>query len=178
MNQIPKHKFEAMSLLIADNGMLNVTIIPAENQPDWIIPSSLILSVNDCNEYIWTYLWQRQDIPVFHLLPRHQTPDKLVILEGNTVIHRLALQTAGKLRQIKVGITDVKDTELPEQYSSIEANNRTTQSNSNRPTSTTTDRVEENILTSYVYQTVLINNVAYLVPDLDKIAYQMVVLDS
>lgn len=55
MKQILKHSFEAVSLLTTNNGMLDVTIVPASNQPDWIIPSSLILSVDDYQERISKY---------------------------------------------------------------------------------------------------------------------------
>lgn len=109
MKQILKHSFEAVSLLTTNNGMLDVTIVPATDQPDWIIPSSLILSVDECSEHRWTYEWQQQEVAVFHLLPRHQTPDKIIILEGNTTAHRIALQTAGELRQLQARISDVKD---------------------------------------------------------------------
>ena len=55
MKQILKHSFEAVSLLTTNNGMLDVTIVPATDQPDWLIPSSLILSVDDDIEHTWTY---------------------------------------------------------------------------------------------------------------------------
>ena len=67
MSQIKKHSFEAVSLLTAANGMLEATIIPAMNQPDWIVPSSLILDSLDYNqdysdvaeneESVTTYTW-------------------------------------------------------------------------------------------------------------------------
>ena len=55
MKQILKHSFEAVSLLTTNNGMLDVTVVPAVNQPDWIIPSSLILSVEECSEHTDSY---------------------------------------------------------------------------------------------------------------------------
>ena len=91
MKQILKHSFEAVSLLTTNNGMLDVTIVPASNQPDWIIPSSLILSVDDYQERISKYQWQEQNLAVFHLLPQDRTPEKVIILEGNTTEHRFAL---------------------------------------------------------------------------------------
>ena len=38
MRQMLKHSFEAVSLLTTTNGMLDVTIIPALDQPDWLFP--------------------------------------------------------------------------------------------------------------------------------------------
>lgn len=173
MNQIMKHSFEAVSLLTTDNGMLEVTIIPALNQPDWIIPSSLILSIDDYNERIWAYSWQQQEVAVFHLFSREQLVDKIIVLEGNTIVHRLALQTKGDLRQIRVRISDVKDAELPECYAHV-AN-----SNSGSNTSDTIEECfSEDVVTSYMFQTVIIDDALYLVPDLDKIAHQLVDLDS
>ncbi len=188
MNQIIKHSFEAVSLLTTENGMLEVTIIPAENQPDWIIPSSLILSIDDYPERVWTYLWQRQEVAVFHLLPRGTAIDKTIVLEGNTVVHRVALQTAGDLQQIRVRISDVKDAELPEHYAQIAIENNDI-SHIEQPTrDRSNDNIalpdidnrhfRENVITSYMFQTVSISDVIYLIPDLDKIAHQLVDLDS
>lgn len=195
MNQIRKHTFEAVSLLTADNGMLDVTIVPALNQPDWIIPSSLILSVDDYDERIWTYLWQQQEVMVFHLLPREHIPDKLIVLEGNTTVHRLALQTAGELRELKVRISDVKDAELPARYVNVAISNIDdnkakddgfsiyqqsgveAEAENNQP-ETVEEHFRENVVLSYLFQTVTIDGTPYLVPDIDKIAHQLVDLDS
>lgn len=193
MNQIRKHTFEAVSLLTADNGMLEVTVVPAMNQPDWLIPSSLILTVNAYDERIWTYLWQQQEVAVFHLMPREQTPDKLIVLEGNTTVHRMALQTAGELRELKVRISDVKDIELPARYISVAIsnidNNKAKDDGFNiyqqaraglddNKTDAVEEHFRENVVLSYLFQTVVINDIPYLVPDLDKIAHQLVDLDS
>ena len=167
MKQILKHSFEAVSLLTTNNGMLDVTIVPAFDQPDWIIPSSLILSVDEYSEHTWTYEWQQQEVAVFHMLPRHQTPDKMIVLEGNTLAHRIALQTAGELRQLQARISDVKDVELPEHYYKTDS-----------IIDTVHERVQEDVVLSYLFQTVMIDNTLYLVPDLDKIAHQLIDLDS
>lgn len=190
MNQIRKHTFEAVSLLTADNGLLDVSIIPAVNQPDWLIPTNLILSIEPYSERIWTYLWHDQEVAVFHLLPRDDTPDKVVILEGNTDVHRLALQLRGEIQNIQVRISDVKDIELPEKYltmakTNIDVNKKRDEG-FNFFTATVTDqdsqkveeRFRENVVVSYLFQTVMINDQPYLVPDLDKIAHQLVDLDS
>ncbi|WP_201556465.1 hypothetical protein [Psychrobacter sp. 72-O-c] len=196
MKKILKHSFEAVSLLTTDNGMLDVTIVPALNQPDWIIPSSLILSVDDYHEYIWTYLWQQQEVAVFHMLSRDQVPDKIVVIEGNTALHRVALQTTGELRQIKVRISEVKDGQLPEHFVDVAASNiddnKAKDDNSiyqqnnfstiDNRTDNKIDDIEEhfreNDVLSYLFQTVIIEDTPYLVPDLDKIAHQLVNSDS
>ena len=118
MKRITKHSFEAVSLLIADNGQLEVTIVPAMNQPDWIIPSRNIIEIAELDERIWTYLWRGQEVAVCHLIPSDVTPSTLLVLEGNTDVHRIGLQTVGQLRYKKVQISDVKDIPLPEQYRS------------------------------------------------------------
>lgn len=174
MNQIMKHSFEAVSLLTTDNGILEVTIIPAENQPDWIIPSSLILRVEECNEHVWTHTWDEQKVAVFHLLPQDKPVDKIIVLESNTIAHRFALQTAGELRQMKVGISDVKDANLPKHYAQIAIDKNDNNINADHSTLEAVDvQFKENILTSYMFQTVTINDVPYLIADLDKIAHQL-----
>ena len=167
MKQILKHSFEAVSLLTTNNGMLDVTIVPAVDQPDWIIPSSLILSVDECSEHTWNYEWQQQEVAVFHLMPSHQTPDKMIVLEGNTSAHRIALQTAGELRQLQARISDVKDIDLPEHFIKTDDKIDDVQ-----------ERVQEDVVLTYLFQTVMVDNTLYMVPDLDKIAHQLVDLDS
>mgnify|MGYP003639612614 FL=1 len=165
MTQILKHSFEAVSLLTTNNGMLDVTIVPAVNQPDWIIPSSLILSVDESQQQVSRYDWQQQDLAVFNLLLQDQTPEKMVVLEGNTTDHRFALQTAGDLRQLQARISEVKDVETPEQFSTANGEDRE-------------EYFNKNDVSSYLYQTVMIDDEIYLVPDLDKIAYHLIDSDS
>lgn len=170
MKQILKHSFEAVSLLTTNNGMLEVTIVPASNQPDWIIPSSLILSVDEYRDSVnvSTYAWQQQDVPVFHLLSQEQTPDKMIVLEGNTSEHRVALQTAGELQQLQARISDVKDVDLPAHLAGLDTDSEL----ANEAGFT------ENVVLSYLFQTVMIDDTVYLVPDLEKIAHQLIDLDS
>jgi len=165
MKQISKHSFEAVSLLTTNNGMLDVTIVPAVNQPDWIIPSTLILSVDECQQQVSSYNWQQQDLAVFHLLSQDQIPNKIIILEGNTTEHRFALQTAGNLRQMQARIAEVKDVETPEPFSSTDVGEGE-------------DYFDKNDVSSYLYQTVMIDDEVYLVPDLDKIAHHLIDLDG
>ena len=161
MKQILKHSFEAVSLLTTTNGTLDVTIVPAFNQPDWVVPSSLILSVDEYDERTSTYYWEEQEVVVFHLLPQDEAVEKVIILEGNTSEHRLALQTAGDLRQLQVRISEVKDIEVPENFDKTNINETAVSFN-------------ENVMLSYLFQTVMIEDKVYLVPDLDKIAHQLV----
>ncbi|MGE6245295.1 hypothetical protein ACQKCF_04750 [Psychrobacter proteolyticus] len=165
MKQILKHSFEAVSLLTTNNGMLDATIVPAANQPDWIIPSSLILSVDESQHQVSRYDWQQQDLAVFNLLMQDQIPEKMVVLEGNTTDHRFALQTAGNLRQLQARISEVKDVETSEQFSTTNGEDRE-------------EYFDKNDVSSYLYQTVMIDDEIYLVPDLDKIAYHLIHLDS
>ena len=167
MSEIIKHSFEAVSLLTTDNGMLDVTMIPAMNQPDWIIPTSLILSVEAHTERTSSYLWQQQSVAVFHLLPSEQAADKVIILEGNTVLHRIALQTVGELRQTKLRIAEVRDIDTPKLYEE-----------SSHDLNMNIETLDENIVLSYLFQTVIINDMIYLIPDLDKIAHQLVNLTN
>lgn len=166
MRKIQKHSFEAVSLLTVENGLLDITIIPAKNQPDWLVPTSLIISVERFDERIWTYLWRNQEVAVYHLIPRKHTPDKLVILEGNTEVHRLALQTSGELIQKSLAISDVKDIELPQ---SIKEHMMT-----HIPSLMNLEGGELN----YIYQAVLIDDSVYIVPELDLISHRLVDLDS
>ena len=168
MSPILKHSFEAVSLLTTDNGMLDITIIPAQHQPDWLIPSALILSVEDYRARVDTYEWQQQQLAVFHIQPQEQDFDKIIVLEGNTSEHRIALQTTGELRQTRLRISDMYDIELPQSYQDMAI--------TTADTDTDYSQVKETELMSYMLQTVMIDDKPYLIPDLDKIAHHFAYL--
>lgn len=163
MKQILKHSFEAVSLLSTDNGVLDLTIIPASNQPDWLVPSSLILGVEEYDERVHTYQWQQQEVAAFHLGPRDSVLDKVVIVEGNSEVHRLALQTSGELETKQVRISDMRDIELSEIDDDISSAHQ--------------EQVDETVVSTYLFQAVMIDDTPYIVPDFDKIAHQLVDLD-
>lgn len=150
MQQVKKHSFEPVSLLTVENGVLELAVIPASNQPDWLVPKTLILAIDEYDDYIWTYLWQGQEVSVYHLSERDKV-SHLVVLESNTDVHRLALQINGTVSYKNVRISDVKDAVLPETMT---------------------------INSDFVYQTVSIDGVLYLVPELDLISHRLVDLDS
>lgn len=163
-----KHSFEAVSLLTAENGVLDISIIPAIGQPDWLVPTALILNIEHYEERIWTYLWKygdnSQEVAVYHLVPKEIPADKLVILEGNSDVHRLALQTTGEITNLRVRISDVKDVDLNEEEASfmkLSTPNLSVQHDDN-----------------YLYQAVEIAGEIYVVPDLDLIAHHLVDLDG
>lgn len=168
MRKMQKHAFEPVSLLTVENGLLNLAVIPASNQPDWLVPKSLILAIEPYDERIWTYLWRGQEIAVHHLHARDEVVDKLVVLEGNTDVHRLALQTSGEIRYLDVRIADVKDVTLSE---SVMA-----QMIENMPSML--PNVAEQRELDYMYQAVMINGKTYIVPELDLIVHRLVDLDS
>ena len=187
MDQIIKHSFEAVSLLTTARGRLDVTMIPAYNQPDWLIPSSLILAIDSYQQWTDRYLWQQQQLPVFHLQAPEQAVDKIIIIEGNTDKQRMALQTAGELRQIQLCISEVRDIVLPKHYQQTSTADSTIETSYQSYTSSgpTIERnaldnnagdyqqlTEENII-SYSFQTVMVDEQPYLIADLDKIAHQL-----
>lgn len=184
MKRIKKHTFEAVSLLTADNGLLELYIVPAVDQPDWLIPSNLLLDTVYYQERIWTYLWQGQEVSVFHLIPREIQPTTLLVLEGNTDVHRIALQTAGEIHSIQVRISDVKDIALPQQYSdALSISSPVHQElleddDIGDDTQELRNKLDENILSTYLFQCVEIAGETYLIPDLDKISHHLVDLDS
>lgn len=166
MNKIQKHQFEPVSLLTAEHGTLEVTAIPAIGQPNWLVPTALIMSVDECHERIWTYLWRGQEVSVYHLIPKDIEADKLIVLEGNSDVHRLALQTAGELTTRRVRISDVTDVTLSdEEVANIQLS---------VPNLPNREQRQEN----YLYQAVTLDGEMYVVPDLDLIAHRLVDLDS
>lgn len=164
MKSIKKHSFEAVSLLTVESGVLEVAIIPAYDQPNWLVPKSLVMSVDEYHERIWTYLWRGQEVAVYHLTKKGEQLNKLVVLEGNSDVHRLALQTFGEVSYHQVRISDVKDVELSEQEQMD-------------LTQSLVGSDEKHHL-DFVFQTVKMGDEIYIVPDLDLVAHRLVDLDS
>lgn len=166
MRKIQKHIFEPVSLLTVENGVLEVAIIPAMNQPNWLVPKTLMLSIEAYQERIRTYLWQSQEVAIYHLIPKDVTPDALIVLEGNTDVHRIALQTKGNIEYKNLRISDVKDAVLPESMvQQMAAVIPSLLENPDNPI-------------DYVYEAVSLDGELYIVPDLDLIAHCLVDLDS
>ncbi|MBS9780427.1 MAG: hypothetical protein KGV51_07355 [Moraxellaceae bacterium] len=170
MKKIKKHQFGAVSLLTSQGGLLDISVIPVVGQPSWLIPTALILDINDVDKFIDNYPWQGQNIAVYHLLPKEITPKKLIILEGNTPVHRIALQTSADISTKQCKISDVKDTELPDNFLDLGVESKIT-----IPELTIADEV---ISIPFIYQTVKVDGEIYIVPDIDMIVTQLVELDS
>lgn len=199
MKRFKKHTFEAVSLLTADKGLLDISVIPAEGQPDWLIPTNLILEVVERQNHesqtsklqsrLCTYHLQgqnqasEQEIPVFHLIPPATQPTTLIVLEGNSDDHRIALQTAGQVQTIRVSISDLKDVTIPDEFIDTFTSESPFNINDTRdePEEGATDlmnQVDETILSSYLFQCVEVNQDVYLVPDIDKISHYLVTIGS
>ncbi len=166
MKSVKRHQFEAVSLLTTQNGLLNITVIPIEGQPNWLVPSSLILEINDFDEYIWTYLWRDQAVPVYHLLPKEIPPSKIIVLEGISPVHRIALQTVGDISTNQCRISEMLDTPLPEKYVNLGQDSDIYQ-----------PRVEFDsgrIGIPFIYQAVTLEGELYIVPDIEMIAFNLV----
>ena len=165
MKNVKKHQFEAVSLLTPENGTLEVIIIPTLGQPNWVVPTCLILQTLPQTARIDTYTWVRddirQDLLVYHLIPQEVEAQFLVILEGNSDKHRLALQTTGEITTLRVKISDVKDCELDEEERANIKNAL--------PKILANKHDDED----YVYQAVKIGDELLVVPNLDLISHQL-----
>ncbi len=132
--------------------------------------TALILEINDFDEFIWNYIWRGQDVAVYHLLPKDMSPEKIIVLEGNTPVHRVALQTSANIRTKQCKISDVKDTQLPDEFFDLGAESVVYERSP--------DIGDDVIVIPFIYQAVEVEGEIYIVPDLDMIANQLVELDS
>lgn len=162
---------ETVSLLSVTTGQLDIVQVPAIGMPDWIIPRTLLLSIEPFQEHIWNYLWRGQDIPVYHLLPKHKNPTSLVIIESVTDVHRVALQIQGEVLFHSVRLADLTDAPdhvyqqmLEELYPDLLEQIADNNDNTNQQ--------------SYIFQPVLLHGELCIVPDLDKLSHFLVDLDS
>lgn len=172
---------ENIGILSVTTGQLDIARIPVMGAPDWIVPRSLILSIEPYQERIWNYLWRGQDVAVYHLLPKTETPDRLVIIESVTDVHRIALQIQGNVTYHSVRIADLKDAD--------ETTYRQTMADlyPNRSVVTSNEAVTEPMKPStkpqinqqeFVFQPVMFEDDLCVIPDLDSLSHFLVDLDS
>lgn len=181
MKSIKKHQFEAVSLLTTQHGLLDVAIVPCVGQYDWLIPTSMILSVDPFTDRIWNYLWQGHDLSVFNLCDDNTPPEKLIVLEGNTNVHRFALQVAGEIGNIQLRISDVTDIELDDK--SLKQEDLLFGSadllHASMPTKEGDgEKASLSNRLAYIFQVVQVNGKTFIIPDLDYIAHRLVDLDG
>lgn len=165
MKQIDKHRFETLSMLTVDKGQLDVTFIPVKNRPDWVLPSVLIIHVDKFTEIQDIIVWQDQNIAAYSLLSADQRPNKVVILEGETVNHRIALLIHGELNQQQVKISDAKDIDY---YEDLNINPTSSSLDLEKPENTYNFDISNNI--SFIFQMIEIDGRVYSVPDLDVLS--------
>lgn len=206
--------FSTTNIISATTGILKIAKIPVVDSPDWILPQSLILTIDEYSERIWSYLWQpteqqgsqdeesdshtpkkpqqqTQNIAVYHLLPQSITPEKIVVVESVTDVHRIALQIHGEVTFHTVRLTDLRDATpedlqnhdfvLPavEAMDTIEAGTEVetdTPLEGDNNTSNLTPSVA--LAQDFIYQPVMFQGELCVVPELDKLSHYLVDLDS
>lgn len=132
-------------LLMLNQGGLNITIIPRGTQPDWIVPSALILDSMACSERVSSYEWQQQPLAVYSLLLTNAAPTTVVILQGSSEQQRLGLLIEGALTERYIQVSDIKDLDTS-------------------PISTASTAP------NFVFQEVILDQQVFVVPDLAKLA--------
>lgn len=103
------------TLLTLNQQGLSVTFIPRLDKPDWVVPTALIIAIENCDKVIENYSWQGDNIAVFNLLPTSYQndirPDSLLVLEGESDQQRIGLLIKGELSQQQIRPSDIKDNE-------------------------------------------------------------------
>lgn len=170
-----------VGVLSITTGQLTIARIPSSNSPDWIVPNVLILTIDEFDERIWTYVWRNQEVPVYHLLPKELAPTHLVVLESVTDIHRLAIQIRGDVTFHSVRIADLKDADdatyqaqLSAKYPHLATHQAGTLAQ--HPLSSADYTLQQPH--AYIFQPVMLYGELCVVPDLDKLSHFLVDLDN
>lgn len=170
---------EHIGILSVTTGQLDIVKIPVVGAPDWILPQSLILSVEPYRERIWNFLWRNQDVVVYHLLPKTVQPDYIVVVESVTDVHRIGLQIQGEISYHSVRIADLKDVDdttyqqvLAEKYP--ERLEQLIQQQAPVQPSYQPQLNQQ----SFVFQPVILAGEICVIPDLDSLSHFLVDLDS
>ncbi len=169
---------DAISFLSVTTGQLDIVRIPVIGQYDWIIPQSLILAINPFHERIWTYIWQEQEVSVYHLLPKEMKPEYIIVIESITDVHRLALQIQGEVSYHSVRIADLKDVEDTLAVTNNSDNELLLENAESNQVNHDDDYILPFMQQDYIFQKVMFQGDICIVPDLDKLSHFLVDLDS
>nr|WP_315041210.1 hypothetical protein [uncultured Moraxella sp.] len=176
---------EHIGMLSVTKGQLNIAKIPVIGAPDWIVPQDLILAIEPYHDRIWNFLWRGQDVSVYHLLPKSEQAEFIVVLESITDVHRVGLQIQGDVSFHSVRISDLKDIDdttyrktLSVQYphileqEALQKQRQAEQLASNQPAAYQPTEQD------YIFQPVMFDDEMCVIPDLDKMSHFLVDLDS
>lgn len=176
---------ENVSMLSVTKGQLTIARIPVVDAPDWIIPKDLILAVEQYHDRIWNFLWQGQDVSVYHLLPKSEQAEFIVVLESVTDVHRIGLQIQGDVSYHSVRISDLKDVDDTTYRQTLEIKYPHILEQEAIEKQRQEELIKEKKLSAYqpteqdyVFQPVMFNDELCVIPDLDKMSHFLVDLDS
>lgn len=171
---------EDLEILSVTTGQLDIAIIPVVGAPSWIVPQSLILSVEPYTERVWTLFWQAQDVVVYHLFPKDVQPDNIVILESITDVYRIGLQIQGDISYHSTRIVDLKDVDDETYQQTLQAQypQALKAINANLNGNDKDEYLPQFLQQNYVYQPVMFDGQIYIVPDVDKLSHFLVDLDG
>lgn len=174
-----------IGILSVTKGQLEIAKIPVINAPDWIVPKDLILAIEPYHERIWNFLWQGQDVPIYHLLPKTEQVEFIVVLESITDVHRIGLQIQGDVSYHAVRILDLKDVDNATYRQTLEIQYPHILEQKTDQLPTQEETTEQHPLSDYqsteqdyVFQAVMFNNELCVIPDLDKMSHFLVDLDG
>lgn len=176
---------EHIGILSVTRGQLHIAKIPVIGAPDWIIPKDLILAIEGYQDRIWNFLWQGQDVSIYHLLPKTEQPESIVVLESVTDVHRIGLQIQGEVSYHAVRISDLKDVDaniyqqtLETQYPHILEQEAEQKRKNEALLENNQVAFYQPTEQDYVFQPVMFENELCVIPDLDKMSHFLVDLDS
>ncbi|ELA09749.1 hypothetical protein MOMA_05085 [Moraxella macacae 0408225] len=174
-----------IGILSVTTGQLEIARIPVMNAPDWIIPKELILAIEPYRDRIWNFLWQGQDVSVYHLLPKTEQAESIIVLESITDVHRIGLQIQGDVTFHSVRISELKDVDatvyqqtLESFYPHILEQERLEKQHQQKQLENNQRLAYQPTEQDYVFQAVMLDGDVCIIPDLDKMSHFLVDLDS
>lgn len=139
------------TILGSGSGHLTLAEIPSEITPNWLLPTSLIMTVldSDIDTEARVINWQNQELATFNLCESCHDANKIAIIESMADPYRIAIYFKGVMSEHKVRITDIKD-------------------------------AEEDTVTNFDYlhqDVILFGKMHCMIPALDKLSHELVDLD-
>lgn len=134
---------QTISLLTTTTGLVDIYLVAAAGEPEWIIPQNLVLAIDMLEADATTAEWEGKPIVVQSLLADdYEGVATLVVIEGQDDDHRIGLLTATAPKSIRIRISSLHDT-------------------------------NDSTVLPYAYQKVLLDQQLYQVPDIDRLTAQL-----
>jgi hypothetical protein len=110
---------ELQHLISVSTGFIDTYVIECFNQPAMLLPQNIVLSALDSATAVKTVDWHDTQLPVYAINHPNQGKGVALVIEGEETKQRFALMCNEMPQTMRLRISEVVDSEQPEQPAEV-----------------------------------------------------------